>query len=361
MGNIATYTPIRRDIVTAVTKSDKLQGLDKLIFLAIAAECHGMAYTTIDYKTLAKNWDVSVASVTRSVKSLEAAKFLKISEYLGNRTKQKSVAKYVDQDLTITGHDEMATSVIDRPDYLNYIHRSQGEAVNYQTEKASYLSDMLEDQGDSPTRQGDNPVAHTDSPVAQRDMPVAHTDSSTRQGEQLRRKEDKEKRRRDKTISLSPSENANPKDVIKDKVRSDQKWEKSSDLNHLKRMFSLVNGDEEYFKQLVDQATNGNQFYSEFKDDLERLITTLVKKRDAEKTNLLMGDLNNVSFDGIKIPENLRGLERNVWAYFMLYGDEEVKDEFEDLSTKNSHSRTPQVNVEQMINFINNNGTRFNR
>jgi hypothetical protein len=161
--------------------------------------------------------------------------------------------------------------------------------------------------------------------------------------------------------SLSPSENANPKDVIKDKVRRDQKWEKSSDLNHLKRMFSLVNGDEEYFKQLVDQATNGNQFYSEFKDDLERLITTLVKKRDAEKTNLLMGDLNNVSFDGIKIPENLRGLERNVWAYFMLYGDEEVKDEFEDLSTKNSHSRTPQVNVEQMINFINNNGTRFNR
>jgi hypothetical protein len=361
MGRIVNYAVVRRDITYAVIKNPRLDKFAKYIFLALTAECHGLPYTTIDLESMSKNWDVSTSTVSRAIQVLEEEGMLIQSSLQNNRTKRKFMAKWLDSDLSVGGYEAGGKAVTRQNNYLVYPDEVIAEKKAVTTRRLDYMADMLNPTPDKVDSTTDKVGSTTDKVVPLSGGHDSPSEGSVPVGDKLKRKEEKEETRRDKTISLSPSENANPKDVIKDKVRRDQKWEKSSDLNHLKRMFSLVNGDEEYFKQLVDQATNGNQFYSEFKDDLERLITTLVKKRDAEKTNLLMGDLNNVSFDGIKIPENLRGLERNVWAYFMLYGDEEVKDEFEDLSTKNSHSRTPQVNVEQMINFINNNGTRFNR
>ena len=313
---------IRRDILEMLKSDKRLTRNDKLLFLALAAEIHGMPYSTIDRQSIEDNWGIKRDMWSASMANLEKFGYIIQIKQNNKYTKEKSIAKYVkkvDGGFIPAGHRVIQSSVTNIPDQFPIL-RLQGGNNEEDADIPVMSLDIPDNYAAIPSQPADIPSQSADIPFTMSgmssqssDIPSGTSDIPHKSSDipSLIRKEEKEKIRRENKGSLSHSSSSPAKGkkletVIKEKFSQGNYMEK--DALRTKSLIKL-GGSEEALRYALDQLVVDGGYYSDYEDELRDIIRSSGKqKTNARRTEIAQEAANLPPVDIRKF-----GIEPNDW------------------------------------------------
>ena len=306
------FTQIRRDIVTIIKADPRLDRNAKLIFLALSTEAHGLAYTTIDYKSMKEGWGIEKDMLRSAISTLERVGYLINGDYEHNRTKEKSVAKYIgknaDGELIPMGHRSSGDIASDQPDLLGYREdvvtpKEIGDIPVIDFYSPAIVSDIPTQVAAIPKLTSDIQYPDTAIPTqvaaipnADADIPTVVSDIPTQVAAipKLRRKEEeKDRRRENENLSSSLSPTAIRKrgvtvDALKASLKSiyPNHWiSKAEKYDHrdeskILTYLDMIDGDVDVFEKAIVLAKIGKD---EYMSNVDGRIQSQIREMKTQK------------------------------------------------------------------------------
>ena len=168
------------------------------------------------------------------------------------------------------------------------------------------------------------------------------------------RQETRDKRRETaKKISLSPVPGSakvkeTGREVIKEMVSKNQNW-KNSELSHADKMLTLMNGDTEGLRNICRSVTSGNEYYSNFKEDLEKMVKEYISKKNLSIGSEIRESIESFDYSGIDMHADIDDeYQKKIYGYVSVRCGPEVKKMLDDSLNGLLHK----FDSEPVVNYI---------